>query len=219
MPRLITQKKTAVKGIRSIHYGTMFGKMTASMLRTSLSRLGLSQVQLARLLGVTTRAISLWLGEQRAVPPPVDAYLRLLAAVPEAIRLAELQRFNESEITMRDGMYAVEYYSNDTGQTMAGYGFVAFDVGKVYGGDAFGGTYNGECIYNPATGLAEVKIKLTFPPGGMAVFGVSLPYEWSVEATTRFDPLANPGAAVLTTANGQTVNVAFRFIRALPDAA
>jgi hypothetical protein len=120
---------------------------------------------------------------------------------------------------MRDGMYAVEYYSSDTGQLMAGYGFAIFDAGKVYGGDPFGGSYNGECIYNPATGLASVKIKLTFPPDGMAVFGVSLPYEWSVDATTAFDPLANPGAAVLTTVNGQTVNVRFRFIRALPDAA
>jgi hypothetical protein len=193
--------------------------MTASDLRASIGKLGLTQVGIARLLGVTARAVTLWLGEQRAIPGPVEAYLRLLTAAPEAIRLAEVQRFNESETTMRDGMYAIEYYSNDTGKTMAGYGFVVFDAGKVYGGDPFGGSYNGEYAYNPTNGLADVKVKLTFPPGGMAVFGVSLPYEWSVEATTTFDPLANPGAAVLTTANAQTVRVGFRFVRALPDAA
>jgi transcriptional regulator with XRE-family HTH domain len=193
--------------------------MTAADLRHSLERLGLAQATFARLLGVTTRAVTLWLSEHRAVPPPVEAYLRLFNAAPNAVRIAEVQRFRESETTMRDGMYAVEYFSDDTGQRMAGYGFVIFDAGKVYGGDPAGGSYNGEYTYDPATGFADVSIKLTFPPDGIAVFGVSLPYEWSVNATASVNVAADPGTALLTTAHGQKVGVQFRFIRALPDAA
>ncbi|HEY1728116.1 MAG TPA: hypothetical protein VGG22_07075 [Candidatus Baltobacteraceae bacterium] len=193
--------------------------MKASDLRASLHKLGFSQADFARLLGVTSRAVSMWLGEQRAVPPPVEAYLRLFTAAPEATRLAEVQRLSESELTMRDGMYAVEYYSNDTGQTLVGYGFVIFDAGKVYGGDPFGGTYNGEYTFDPATELVNVRIKLTFPPGAQAVFGAGPPYEWSVEATTSFLPQTTVGNALLVTTLGQTVNVSFRFIRPMPEAA
>lgn len=46
------------------------------------------------------------------------------------------------------------------------------------------------------------------------------PYEWAVQAFATFDPVQNPGTAVLTTETGNhKVNVIFRFIREIPDAA
>ncbi len=120
---------------------------------------------------------------------------------------------------MRDGMYSVLYSSQDSGPTLAGYGFVIFDGGKVYGADPGGAQYNGEYTFDDQTGLADVHLKLTFAPNHVAVFGVSLPYEWSVDASCAIDPNSVDGLTRITTSLGQTVDVTFRFMRALPDAA
>jgi len=193
--------------------------MTGLDLRTSLSKVGLSQVQFARQLGVTTRAVTLWLGEERSIPGPVEAYLRLFTAAPAAVRLAEVQRFNESESRMRDGMYAIQYSSPDIGHTISGFGFVIFDGGKVFGGDPFGSVYNGEYSYDEVRGVVNVTLKLTFAAGANAVFGVTNPYEWSIDATATLDPHVDVGTTMLTTSLRQTITAEYRFIRSLPDAA
>lgn len=51
-------------------------------LRDALYDHGLSQVEFARMVGVTPRAVAMWLAGQRKVPGPVKAYLRLFGAVP-----------------------------------------------------------------------------------------------------------------------------------------
>jgi transcriptional regulator with XRE-family HTH domain len=188
-------------------------------LRHELHTLGLSQVDFARLIGVTPRAVTLWLAGQRAVPPPVSAYLRLLTAAPASMRQAEFQLLKESGNSMRDGMYCVVYSSQDSGPMLAGLGFVIFDGGKIYGGDPGGCQYNGAYAFDGQTGIADVHLKLTFSPNGVSVFGVSLPYEWSVDASCTFDPTSVDGLTRITTSLGQTVDVKFQFMRALPDAA
>jgi len=193
--------------------------MDETELRYALHDLGLSQVDFARLLGVTPRAVTLWLGAQRAVPPPVSAYLRLLRAAPASLRQAEFQLLKESGKSMRDGMYCVVYSSQTPGQTLAGYGFVIFDGGKIYGGDPGGCQYNGDYTFKDELGVADVRVKLTFAPNSVAVFGVSSPYEWSVDASGTIDPTSVDGFTRLTTPQGQTVDVKFQFMRALPDAA
>lgn len=52
--------------------------MTHNELREQLARHGLRQRDLADLLGVTPRAVSLWCCGQRAVPGPVVAWFALL---------------------------------------------------------------------------------------------------------------------------------------------
>jgi transcriptional regulator with XRE-family HTH domain len=192
--------------------------MTAAELRTAVGKLALSQAQLARLLDVTPRAMSTWLSGTRPVPGPVAAYLRLFANTPRAVQLAEVQRIDESESTMRDGVYSVSYFSSDTGQLLVGHGVVVFDSGKLYGGDTVGGRYDGDYEYYPASGKVAVRAALTFPANVPAVFGPALPYEWKVQAFATFDPLQDDQVA-LTLVDGHTVTVSFTFIRELPDAA
>ena len=193
--------------------------MTGLELRTCLAKMGLSQVQFARQLGVTTRAVTLWLGEERSIPGPVEAYLRLFTMAPAAVRLTEVQRFNESESNMRDGMYSIQYSSPDVGHAIGGFGFVIFDSGKVFGGDPFGAVYNGEYSYDEARALENVTLKLTFAAGANAVFGVTNPYEWSIDATATMDPHVDVGTTMLTTSLRQTISAEYRFIRSLPVAA
>jgi DNA-binding transcriptional regulator YiaG len=56
--------------------------MNAAELRSILSALGLSQVDLARLILISTRAVNLWATGERVVPGPVAAYLRLILSLP-----------------------------------------------------------------------------------------------------------------------------------------
>jgi DNA-binding transcriptional regulator YiaG len=56
--------------------------MNAAELRSILSALGLSQVDLARLILISPRAVNLWATGERVVPGPVAAYLRLILSLP-----------------------------------------------------------------------------------------------------------------------------------------
>jgi transcriptional regulator with XRE-family HTH domain len=192
--------------------------MNDTELRAALAGLHLSQADFARLLGVTPRAVAMWISGERAVPPPAAAYLRFFAAAPVSVRQTELQRLKEGGMTMRDGIYLVFYHSTDTGQRLDGFGVVMFDNGKVYGGDPIGGEYTGHYTFDDASGRAHVRVTLSFPPNAPAVFGPSLPVQWSVEASCDLNPLAD-GLTRLTTTHGATVDVHFQFVRAMPEAA
>ena len=53
--------------------------MTPATLSATLQRLGLSQAEAARLLGVTPGAVTRWVRGNRPVPGPVVRLLRLMA--------------------------------------------------------------------------------------------------------------------------------------------
>lgn len=66
--------------------------MAPDELREKLWALRLSQVELAALISVTPRAISLWLKGMRKIPGSVDAYLRALEMSPVETRKSEYYR-------------------------------------------------------------------------------------------------------------------------------
>ena len=107
--------------------------MVIDDLKIVLGEIGISQADFARLVGVTPRAVSLWMVGDRNIPGPVEAYARLLAAVPPSARQAELNRLKERKTPMRDGMYEVRYQSAG-GQ---GAGTLILDNGRVFGADRF----------------------------------------------------------------------------------
>lgn len=115
---------------------------------------------------------------------------------------------------MRDGMYGVQFAST----AGSGTGVVVLDAGRVYGADAFGGKYDGDYTYDEKTGMAELHLKLTFAPNAAAVFGISHPYEWSVEATATIDPRVDAGNTRLTTPIGRNIDARYQYLRALPEA-
>jgi hypothetical protein len=114
------------------------------------------------------------------------------------------------ETAMRDGMYGIEYHSSGGG---FGLGVLVVDSGRVFGTDPGGGKYDGDYVYDNATGLADLRLKVTLPPNAMSIFGISHPYEWSFDVATRF----NPGDVRLATTLGPAVNARYRYLRALPE--
>lgn len=189
--------------------------MTNDELRAFLAELPLSQADFARLVDVTPRAVTLWMSGERAIPGPAAAYVRAFRILPLNLRQVELSRLKERGKGMRDGMFGISFQ----GQHSAGMGVLVFDAGKVYGTDTEGVRYDGEYVFNETNGNADVKLKVTFPPNVVAVFGISNPYEWAFDVTTSFDPKINSGQLAVKTSIGQPLNAEYRYLRPLPDAA
>lgn len=188
--------------------------MIGDDLKTVLTELGITQADFARLIGVTARAVTLWISGDRPIPGPVDGYLRLFRLLPPNLRQIELSRLKQKGTSMRDGMFGISFQ----GRQGAGMGMLIFDNGRVYGTDTEGVRYDGEYIFDETTGLADVKVKITFPPNVKAVFGISNPYEWAFDVTTTFDPKQNAGALAVKTSLGQPVSAKYIFLRNLPEA-
>jgi len=189
--------------------------MQSSDLRAALIELGITQADFARLIDITPRGVALWMADERTIPGPAEAYVRLMRLLPPNLRQVELGRLIQKGTAMRDGMFGITFQ----GQQGAGMGLLVFDNGRVYGTDTEGVRYDGEYLYNESSGLADVKLKVTFPPNVQAVFGISNPYEWAFDVTTKFDPKQKAGALVVNTSLGKPINAQFRFLRGLPEAA
>jgi hypothetical protein len=187
--------------------------MLNSDLKVIIAGLGVTQTDFARLIGVTPRAVTLWVVGDRTIPGPVEAYARLLSSAPLSLRQVELTRLKERKTEMREGMYGLEYSSGSG----AGLGIITLDNGRVYGADPFGGKYDGDYTYDEVTGLAELRLKLTFAPNTTAVFGIRHPYEWSIDVTAKIDPRKDEGQTRIATPIGPHIDVTYRYLRALPE--
>jgi hypothetical protein len=191
--------------------------MIGSDLRTVLDEVGISQADFARLIGVTPRAVSLWMVGDR-VPGPAEAYTRLLQSLTPAQRQVELARLKERRTTMRDGMYGVEFKpTKGDGTSGTGICVLILDNGRAFGVDPSGAKYDGEYTFDEATRLADLRLKVTFPPNVKAVFGVTNPYEWSIDLTTQLNPHADSGQVRIATPIGRAINARYKFLRPLPE--
>lgn len=187
--------------------------MDSTQLKSRLADLRLSQADLARLVGVTSRAVALWVGNDRPIPGPVIAYLRALALLPPNLLQIELSQLKGG--FMRDGMYRIRFQSRTDG----GDGVLVFDGGRVWGTDTGNARYDGEYVINQSTGKADMRLKVTFPANGMSVFGITNPYEWSIDVTTTLDPQRVQGELMVQTSLHQPLRAQYEFMRPLPEAA
>jgi hypothetical protein len=137
--------------------------------------------------------MALWMADERPVPGPVDAYLRLFKLLPPSLRQIELNRLKQKGTGMRDGIYRIIFRGETNGQAIIGDGVLIFENGGVYGWDTAGVLYDGDYEYNEISGMADVKLKVTFPPNVKAVFGISNPYEWSIDVTATVKPMQQSG--------------------------
>jgi hypothetical protein len=181
-------------------------------LRVILEEIGLSQANFARLLQVTPRTVNLWLGGDRDIPGPVEAYVRLFKSLTASQRQTELARLKQKESAMRDGMYGVSY-SSVAGE---GYCVLVFDEGRVFGVDPWGAKYDGEYVYDSQTGMAEFGVKVTFPAHCQSVLGISHPYEWSLDLKTALNPRQDSGVLRISTPVGRNIDAQYRYLRPLP---
>jgi transcriptional regulator with XRE-family HTH domain len=186
--------------------------MDAEELRRGIGELGVSQADFARLLGVTSRAVNLWISSDRGVPPPAVAYLRLLLSVPKAFQAKELARLSSEETQMPEGMYLVEM----KGLAGDGLAMLVLQGGRVFGSDSqvlYDGTYEP----SPALpGCLDLQLKVTVPAGVPVIQGVpAQPVEY------RYDLAVNIRARGSTSLHVKTpfglVNAKVTFVREIPQ--
>lgn len=191
--------------------------MDGSGLKQAIEAIGITQADLARLLGVTARAVNLWAMGDRPVPGPVEAYTRLLQVLTPNLRQAELSRLHVKEPRMRNGMYGI-YFKIGTHPGQSGVGMLNFEDGVIYGVDEARVRYDGGYTIN-AQGQAEILLKVTYPPNVIAIFGTSNPYEWSIEVQAIIDPNKEEGDMFARTSLGQIIPAHYTFMRPLPQVA
>jgi transcriptional regulator with XRE-family HTH domain len=141
--------------------------MMSEELREALNDLDLSQVELALLLGVTSRAVALWLSDERSVPGPVGAYLRLLKSLPKSLQVQERARLKYKETDMFDGMYQLQLKGN-AGATVV---MLVIRKNQVFGSD---GAVNLDGTCEPSAtkpGEAVLHLKITVPPNVALIMG------------------------------------------------
>lgn len=141
--------------------------MDAKQLIDTMATLGLEKPTLARLLGVTVRAVNNWIAGDREIPGPAEAYLRLFQSLPRAMQAAEVAKLENNAMTY-DGLYLVEY----EGRAGTGSAALVFMNGVVFGHDG-GVQYDGS--FEPSPGLPnhmDVRLRLIVPPGVALVQGV-----------------------------------------------
>ena len=188
--------------------------MSGDEFRALLTDIGVAQSDFARLVGVTPRAVNLWATDGRAIPGPAEGYLRLFQLLPMNLRQIELGRLKDRGTGMRDGMFGITFH----GQQGAGLGVLVFDAGRVYGTDSEGARYDGEYIFREDISCADVVVKVTYPANVLSVFGISNPYEWAIDVSTRFNPKQNAGPLEVKTSLGHPIGAKFKYLRPLPDA-
>jgi hypothetical protein len=189
--------------------------MNSAELKTTLQELNITQADLARLLLVTPRGVNLWINESRTVPGPAEAYLRLFRLLPPNLRQIELNRLKNNGTGMRDGIYGITF----EGPQASGMGLLILDAGRVYGADAGAARYDGDYLFHEDTGIADIVLKVTFPPNIMSVFGIANPYEWAIDVSTSLDPKHDSGSLAVRTSLGQPLIAQFKFLRSLPESA
>ena len=188
--------------------------MNGSSLKTRIADLGLSQAEFASALDVTPRAISMWLSEERPVPGPVQAYLRLLQACPSSVQAFELNRFRKKGNAMKNGMYGIEFQAVDGDGKAA----LVFKDGLIFGVDEGGASYDGSYVLNEATGMADLDIKVTMPPNVPSVLGIMNPYTWILDLKASLNPTQDRGGvSVQGPAGPLPINVQFAYLRGLPN--
>lgn len=187
--------------------------MLSDDLKAVLGGIGITQTEFARLIGVTPRAVSLWMVGDRAIPGPVEAYAKLLQNLTPAQRQIELAKLKERRTAMRDGMYGIQFASTK----QWGVGVIVLDSGRAFGADAAGVKFDGDYVYDDGKREAALRLKITFPPNVEAIFGVRHPYEWSIDITTNLNPHADSGQVTIETPLGPRIGATYRFLRTLPE--
>ena len=116
--------------------------VATNSLKDILDHLGLKQTELARLLDVSSRTVSLWATGETALPGPVAAYLRVVRSRPDVLH-QELKRLEGREKMLDEGIYGFTYKGEHLGVLDGDSALAVLRNGKILGSDRAGGVFAG----------------------------------------------------------------------------
>lgn len=189
--------------------------MSGGELKDTIVGLGLSQVEFARLLGVSIGAVAQWLSEARSIPGPVESYINLFLRLPATIQEMELKQIRSGNLKM-NGMYTIEF----EGSADAGLGTLTLKDGLVYGFDSGGGIYDGQYVPSDVPGMVSVTISVMMPAGQPSVIGgIVHPFDWTLVVSSEIPINSDSGRIQVRTSLGPSLTATYRRMRYLPMAA
>jgi transcriptional regulator with XRE-family HTH domain len=186
--------------------------MTAKELRQALSELGLTQAEFALLVGVTARAVALWVNDERAVPGPASAYLRLFGTLPKHLQARERASLQQEDIQM-EGMYRLEL-KGKAGSTVA---LLVIGKHSVFGSDEGGVMYDGEWEANPTSpSEATLRLKVTVPSNVELIMGKpAVFYERRFDVEVTIEAKTASKEQIIKTPDGD-LRGTISFVREIP---
>jgi transcriptional regulator with XRE-family HTH domain len=141
--------------------------MSVAALRAALDQFGLTQIELAELLSVTPRTVSLWATGETQVPGPVLAYLRVLSRLgPEALS-GEFASLDRRKLMIENGLYKIDF----TGNQGWGDGILILQNGIIAGHDVGDVQYDGRYSFNGKSSTNTLELTIAVPPHGELVTG------------------------------------------------
>ncbi len=186
-------------------------------LKDTLERLGLKQTELARLLDVSPRTVSLWATGESALPGPVLAYLRVLQMLPAEALAEELRRVKGRSKMMDEGIYGLEYRAEFMGEAETGSALAALRNGKILGSDRWGGVFVGSYDYDPVSERNSVHLRLSVPPEGRLITGFSAGPEGAALDIVGSFARAAPVTTAVAKVAGHPVEVTMKYLGPLPN--
>ena len=185
-------------------------------LKNTLQRLGLKQIELARLIDVSPRTVSLWATGDAPLPGPVAAYLRLLSNLSTKERAAELARINGRQKMFDEGLYALRYTHAEKDQHETGSALAVLRSGKILGSDRWGGVFSGSYEFEPATETNTMHVRLSVPPDGELITGHQAGPEGATIDIVGTFVRATPLSTATVDVAGNPVDIELTYLGPLP---
>jgi hypothetical protein len=117
---------------------------------------------------------------------------------------------------LKDGLYELFYRPEATPEAAYDSLLLSLRNGKVLGSDRWGGVFLGRCLFDTATRLHKICVRLQVPPGGMLVTD-NTPRDSGdvIEIVTAFDDNPRDGTGVVEV-GGHLVRIALQFMGPVP---
>jgi transcriptional regulator with XRE-family HTH domain len=187
-----------------------------SGLKDILERLGLRQAELARLLDVSPRTVSLWSTGETALPGPVAAYLRVVQSRPDVLHV-ELKRLEGREKMLDEGIYGFTYKGEHMGVRDGDSALAVLRNGKILGSDRAGGVFAGSYEYDVVRQLNKVHVRMQVPPEGELVTGYAAGPDGAVLDIAGSFERAEPYSTTVVEVAGRPVEITLSYLGPLPN--
>ena len=186
-------------------------------LKHSLSRLGLRQRELAALLDVSPRTVSMWASDKAAVPGPALAYLRVISSLSSDQLRGELSRLPGRSQAFDQGMYQFTYIVPTDAELETNTALCVLRNGKIRGGDPWGGVYSGTYTFSATSQKTVVQMQLHIPSGGTLITGQSVGDDGAKFELSGTFARPQPQAKSRVKFEGIPVDIVLTYLGPLPE--